>query len=89
MLTRIAVALTLACSAAWAQDSAFLFQMNCASCHRLGSPTNALLPEALRRMSRQSILAGLELKPIASPKIKREGPPRGSSLSNVSRLRAS
>ncbi len=68
MLTRIALALTLACSAAWAQDSAFLFQMNCASCHRLGSPTNAPLPEALRRMSRQSILAALE-----SGKMKSQG----------------
>lgn len=57
---RIALFVLITCSPAWGQDGAFLFQINCASCHRPQSGTRAPLPDALRQMSRQSILAALE-----------------------------
>ena len=43
-----------------AQDGAELFRNNCSACHRAGSPTQAPLPEALRRMPAPAILAALE-----------------------------
>src|SRR5579871_2558424 len=53
------VGILLAVSLAWAQGGAELFEKNCASCHRQGSPTHAPAPEALRQMSRTAILDAL------------------------------
>ena len=43
----------------WAQTPGELYEKNCASCHRTGSPTHAPAPEALRQMSRGRILDAL------------------------------
>src|SRR5580700_7426416 len=53
-------AVLLACSTALAQDGAELFRNNCSTCHRSGSPTQAPLPETLRRLPAQAIVAALE-----------------------------
>jgi len=46
--------------AAWAQDGEKVFNTVCSACHREGSPTQAPLPDVLRRMPRTSILTALE-----------------------------
>jgi polyvinyl alcohol dehydrogenase (cytochrome) len=43
-----------------AQEGAKVFQSVCATCHRDGSTVQAPLPEVLRRIPRQTILAALE-----------------------------
>ena len=50
----------LAWGSGLAQDGAELFRNNCSTCHRSGSPTQAPLPETLRRLPAQTILAALE-----------------------------
>ena len=51
-----------------AVDGATVFEKKCASCHRPDSGSKAPLPDGLRQMSRESILAALE-----SGKMKWEG----------------
>jgi polyvinyl alcohol dehydrogenase (cytochrome) len=48
------------CASGAAQDGAELFRNNCSTCHRSGSPTQAPLPETLRRLPAQAIVAALE-----------------------------
>jgi polyvinyl alcohol dehydrogenase (cytochrome) len=50
----------LAGSEGFAQDGAEIFRNQCSTCHRSGSPTSAPVPEALRSLSPQTILAALE-----------------------------
>lgn len=52
--------LLLACGTGLAQDGAELFRNNCSTCHRSGSPTQAPLPETLRRLPAEAILTALE-----------------------------
>jgi polyvinyl alcohol dehydrogenase (cytochrome) len=52
--------LVLASFPALAQDGAELFRNDCSTCHRAGSSTSAPLPEALRSLPPQAILAALE-----------------------------
>ncbi len=52
--------LLMICASGAAQDGAELFRNNCSTCHRSGSPTQAPLPETLRRLPAQTILAALE-----------------------------
>src|SRR5215475_10506360 len=52
--------ISLAEAAAIAQGADALFQQRCASCHNATSTVGAPLPETLRQMSWQSILAALE-----------------------------
>jgi polyvinyl alcohol dehydrogenase (cytochrome) len=56
----VCACLLLAGCTAFAQDGAEVFRNNCSTCHRDGSPTQAPLPEALRRLPRDIILAALE-----------------------------
>jgi polyvinyl alcohol dehydrogenase (cytochrome) len=51
---------SLAEAAAMAQSADVLFQQRCASCHNTNSTVGAPLPETLRQMPWQSILAALE-----------------------------
>lgn len=57
---KIAVWLVLASLSAMAQDGAELFRNHCSTCHRTGSATAAPLPEALRGLAPQAIIAALE-----------------------------
>ena len=57
---KIAVWLLLGSLAAMAQDGAELFRNQCSTCHRAGSSTAAPLPEALRALTPQTIVAALE-----------------------------
>jgi polyvinyl alcohol dehydrogenase (cytochrome) len=57
---KIAVWLLFGSLAAMAQDGAELFRNHCSTCHRAGSTTAAPLPEALRELPSQAILAALE-----------------------------
>ena len=57
---KIALWLLLGSFAAMAQDGAELFRNHCSTCHRAGSSTSAPLPEALRNLPAQTILAALE-----------------------------
>jgi polyvinyl alcohol dehydrogenase (cytochrome) len=52
--------LLLGCGPGLAQDGAELFRNDCSTCHRSGSPTQAPLPETLRRLPAQTILTALE-----------------------------
>src|SRR5229473_5655532 len=69
---RIRVFLVLLFLVAWArmasaQNSDASFQTRCATCHAAGNSVGAPLPETLRQMSWQAILAALEvgkMKPI-------------------------
>src|SRR5712692_9994984 len=54
------VSLCLCVPTATAQSPDSLFQTRCASCHNTGNAVGAPLPETLRQMSWQSILAALE-----------------------------
>jgi polyvinyl alcohol dehydrogenase (cytochrome) len=57
---KIAAWLLLGSFAAMAQDGAELFRNHCSTCHRAGSTTAAPLPEALRGLAPQTIIAALE-----------------------------
>jgi polyvinyl alcohol dehydrogenase (cytochrome) len=57
---KIAVWLLLGCVPVLAQDGAELFRNHCSTCHRAGSTTAAPLPEALRGLAPQAIVAALE-----------------------------
>ncbi|HLK51003.1 MAG TPA: PQQ-binding-like beta-propeller repeat protein [Bryobacteraceae bacterium] len=57
---KITVCFLLVCSAAVAQDGAEVFRNHCSTCHRAGSSTSAPLPEALRALPAQTIVAALE-----------------------------
>src|SRR5438105_8268941 len=48
------------CTETLAQTPDALFQSNCAQCHNAGNAVGAPLPETLRQMSWQAILAALE-----------------------------
>lgn len=58
----VALAPLLACSRKQSPppDGALVFQTQCAACHRADSGSKAPLPDALRQMSKASILAALE-----------------------------
>jgi polyvinyl alcohol dehydrogenase (cytochrome) len=73
---RVLACLLLACGMALAQDGADVFRNNCSICHRAGSPTQAPLPEALRRLPPQTILTALETGKMRS---------QGSQLSSPER----
>jgi polyvinyl alcohol dehydrogenase (cytochrome) len=68
--------LLLACGTGLAQDGAELFRNNCSTCHRSGSPTQAPLPDTLRRLPQQAILTALETGKMRS---------QGSQLSSAQR----
>jgi len=57
---QVSACLLLAGGTGLAQDGAELFRNNCSTCHRSGSPTQAPLPETLRRLPAQAILTALE-----------------------------
>jgi len=57
---KIVVWLLLGFVPALAQDGAELFRNHCSTCHRAGSATAAPLPEALRGLAPQTIVAALE-----------------------------
>src|SRR5215510_3457752 len=59
-LCRAVAAALCFCGSVLAQNSDSLFQMHCANCHRTANSVAAPLPETLRQMSWQSILAALE-----------------------------
>ena len=56
----VVVCLLMLCASGAAQDGSELFRNNCSTCHRSGSPTQAPLPETLRRLPAQAIVAALE-----------------------------
>src|SRR5690242_7262754 len=56
----IALCLLLGSLSALAQDGAEVFRNHCSTCHRAGSSTSAPLPDALRNLPAQTILAALE-----------------------------
>ena len=57
---KIAVWLLLGSLSAVGQDGAEVFRNHCSTCHRAGSSTSAPLPDALRSLPAQTILAALE-----------------------------
>src|SRR3984957_4141458 len=57
---QVLASLLLAYGSGLAQDGAELFRNDCSTCHRSGSPTQAPLPETLRHLAPQAILAALE-----------------------------
>jgi polyvinyl alcohol dehydrogenase (cytochrome) len=57
---RIALWLILGSVSVVAQDGAEIFRNHCSTCHRAGSSTSAPLPDALRSLPAQTILAALE-----------------------------
>jgi polyvinyl alcohol dehydrogenase (cytochrome) len=57
---KIAAWFLLGSLSAVAQDGAEVFRNHCSTCHRAGSSTSAPLPEALRGLPAQTILAALE-----------------------------
>jgi polyvinyl alcohol dehydrogenase (cytochrome) len=57
---KIAAWLLLGSVPVLAQDGAELFRNHCSTCHRAGSTTAAPLPEALRGLAPQTIVAALE-----------------------------
>ncbi len=73
---QLVVCLLMICAPGVAQDGAELFRNNCSTCHRSGSPTQAPLPETLRRLPAQTILAALETGKMRS---------QGSQLSSAQR----
>src|SRR2546427_10329962 len=67
MTIRLFLVLLVTARIASAQNSDALFQARCATCHAAGNSLGAPLPETLRQMSWQAILAALEvgkMKPI-------------------------
>src|SRR5512140_996777 len=63
------VAVAVASIACAQQDGAALFQKHCAMCHQTGSATRAPLPDAMRSMTPEAVLAALEsgsMKPQAA-----------------------
>ena len=73
---QVLACLLLACGTGLTQDGAELFRNNCSTCHRSGSPTQAPLPETLRSLPPQAILAALETGKMKS---------QGSQLSSPQR----
>jgi polyvinyl alcohol dehydrogenase (cytochrome) len=73
---RVFACVLLASVTALAQDGAELFRNNCSTCHRSGSPTQAPLPDTLRSLMPQAILAALETGKMRS---------QGSQLSSTQR----
>src|SRR6266699_1713931 len=71
-IMRIRIVLVLLVLVAWAhiasaQNSDASFETRCATCHTAGNAVGAPLPETLRQMSWQAILAALEtgkMKPV-------------------------
>src|SRR5262245_50888086 len=64
---RFAAAFLVTARIAAAQAPDALFQSRCASCHAAGNAVGAPLPETLRQMSWQAVLAALEsgkMKPV-------------------------
>src|SRR5579859_2709884 len=59
-LLRSSTWLFLLSASAWAQDTADLFQIKCATCHSPGSAAGAPLPATLRQMTAAHILEALE-----------------------------
>ena len=57
---KIALWLFLGSVSLVAQDGAEIFRNHCSTCHRAGSSTSAPLPDALRSLPAQTILAALE-----------------------------
>ena len=57
---KIALWVLLSCVSLMAQDGAEIFRNHCSTCHRAGSSTSAPLPDALRSLPAQTILAALE-----------------------------
>src|SRR5579871_4736273 len=57
---KIALFVLLSCVSLAAQDGAEVFRNHCSTCHRAGSSTSAPLPDALRSLPAQTILAALE-----------------------------
>lgn len=69
MLLFPAVLLSVAAPAMYAQEGAQVFNKLCVNCHKDGSPTQAPLPEVLRKMPWQAILTALQdgkMKTIAA-----------------------
>jgi polyvinyl alcohol dehydrogenase (cytochrome) len=67
MAIRILFILLITARMASAQNSDALFQAKCVTCHTAGNSVGAPLPETLRQMSWQTILAALEvgkMKPV-------------------------
>src|SRR5438876_6313778 len=60
MKLRFILVILITARAAGAQSSNALFQSRCAGCHAAGNAVGAPLPETLRQMSWQAILAALE-----------------------------
>ena len=63
------VALIAASTAVAQQDGLQLFQKHCAACHQTGSATRAPLPDAMKSMTPEAVLAALEsgsMKPQAA-----------------------
>jgi polyvinyl alcohol dehydrogenase (cytochrome) len=73
---QVAGCLVMLCASSAAQDGAELFRNNCSTCHRAGSPTQAPLPDTLRRLPAQAIVAALETGKMRS---------QGSQLSAAQR----
>src|SRR5580698_7690248 len=73
---RVIGCLLMLCASGAAQDGAELFRNNCSTCHRSGSKTQAPLPETLRRLPAQAIVAALETGKMRS---------QGSQLSAAQR----
>src|SRR5258708_3010910 len=59
--------LCLAASASSAQDAQALFTKHCAGCHQAGGEIRAQLPSALKLLSKEKILAALELGMMKAP----------------------
>src|SRR5499427_7254718 len=67
MAIRVLFVLLITARMASAQSSEASFQTRCATCHTAGNSVGAPLPETLRQMSWQAILAALEvgkMKPV-------------------------
>src|SRR5947209_10922965 len=60
MTLRFILVILITVRVAGAQNPDALFQARCASCHTAGNAVGAPLPETLRQMSWQAILAALE-----------------------------
>src|SRR5438270_735450 len=60
MTLRFILIILIMARVAGAQNPDTLFQSRCASCHAAGNAVGAPLPETLRQMSWQAILAALE-----------------------------
>src|SRR5262249_35102542 len=59
-ISKFLVVITLFSAQVFAQAPDALFQLRCSECHKAGNAINAPLPDTLRQMTWQSILAALE-----------------------------